>query len=82
MVEPLYRSEEIAQPPLEEKTMSRQNAVSLPLVEQIVGRWLEGLAQHNAFDAETLARLRALAESGGLANYQRVVSALGAEQGK
>ncbi len=57
--------------------MYQQDVGDLPLVEQIIAQVLERLAEHSAFDAETLARLRELAKSGGLVKYEKVVSALG-----
>ncbi len=52
------------------------------LVDIIVAQVFEALAQHNAFDAKTIARLHNLAKSGGLAKYEQVVSALSTEGGK
>ncbi|MDP2948806.1 MAG: hypothetical protein Q8P22_04645 [Chloroflexota bacterium] len=62
--------------------MSQEDAASPALAEQIVVQAFEALAQHNEFDAETIARLRELAKSSGLTEWERVVSALGAEEGK
>lgn len=62
--------------------MSQEDTASPALAEQIVAQALEVLVQHNQFDAETIARLRELAKSGGLTEWERVVSALGAEEGK
>ena len=59
--------------------MYKQGAGDLLLVEQIVAEVLERLSKHSEFDAKTLARLRELAKSSGLAKYEQVVSALGAD---
>ena len=59
--------------------MYQQDVGDLPLVEQIVAQVLERLAEHSAFDAETLARLRELAKSGGLVKYEQIISALGTD---
>lgn len=62
--------------------MSLQDAGSHPLVDRIIAQALEALAQHIAFDVETIEHLRELAKSGDLAKYEQVVSALGTKGGK
>ena len=47
-----------------------------PFIDQIVEHTLEGLSGHPAFDCETLRRLKQLAESTGLTNFQQIVEAL------
>ena len=59
-----------------ENTVSQQDMGSSPLVEQIVALVLEALTQHDEFDAETIARLQDLAQSGDLPKFERVVLAL------
>ena len=59
--------------------MYEQGAGDLLLVEQIVAEVLERLSKNSEFDAKTLARLRELAKFSGLAKYEQVVSALGAD---
>jgi len=61
---------------------SEPNAEGVSFVGQIVAQALQGLAQHDAFDADALARLRALAKSGNLVKYELVVSVLSTEEEK
>ena len=55
---------------------------SLSLVGQIVAQALQALPQHDAFDADTLARLHELAKSGNLSKYERIISALSTQEEK
>ena len=56
------------------------DAESLSLVGQIVAQVLQALAQHDAFDADTLTRLHELAKSGNLSKYERIISALSTQE--
>lgn len=62
--------------------MPKEDAEVLPLVEQIVAKLFEGLAQNSTFNAETTGRLRDLVKSGDLTKYEQVISALSVEGGK
>ena len=51
-------------------------------VDQIIERTLEVLSENPDFDEETLARLKELAGSSDLTDFQKVVSALSYAEGK
>ena len=50
-------------------------------IEQIIESTLEALSENEAFDEETLGRLRELASSSGLTNFERIVEALVSGEG-
>ena len=50
-------------------------------LEQIIETTLEALSENDAFDEETLGRLRKLANSSGLTNFERIVEALVSREG-
>ena len=52
-----------------------------PFLEQIIESTFEALSENEAFDEETLGRLRELASSSGLANFERIVEALVSGEG-
>ena len=56
----------------------KQNSVFL---EQIIESTLEALSENGAFDKKTLGRLRELASSSGLTNFERIVEALVSGEG-
>ena len=45
-------------------------------LEQIVESTFEALSENETFDEKTLGRLRELASSSGLTNFERIVEAL------
>ena len=51
-------------------------------IEQILEQTLETLSEHPAFDDETVRRLKELAGSSGLTNFQQVIEALSNGEGK
>ena len=61
---------------------SNADAESFSLVGQIVAQALQALAQHDAFDAATLARLHEMAKLGNLSKYERIISALSTQEEK
>ena len=50
-------------------------------LEQIIESTFEALAENETFDEETLGRLRELASSSGLTNFERIVEALVSGEG-
>jgi hypothetical protein len=61
---------------------SNADAENPSLVGQIVAQTLQALAPHDVFDADTLVRLNELAKSGNLSKYERIISALSAQEEK
>ena len=51
-------------------------------VDQIIERTLQVLSANPDFDDETLARLKELAGSSGITDYEKVVAALSTEEGE
>ena len=51
-------------------------------VDQIIERTLQVLSENPDFDEETLARLKELAGTSGLADFEKVVAALSYAEGK
>ena len=51
-------------------------------VDQIIERTLEVLSENPDFDEETLARLKELADSSDLTDFEKVVAALSYAEGK
>ena len=50
-------------------------------LERIIESTFEALSRNEAFDEETLGRLRKLASSSGLTNFERIVEALVSGEG-
>ena len=50
-------------------------------LEQIIESTFKALAENETFDEETLGRLRELASSSGLTNFERIVEALVSGEG-
>ncbi len=51
-------------------------------VEEIIERTLQALSNNGEFDEETLARIRELAGSPDLIDYEKLVDALGGGKGE
>ena len=51
-------------------------------VDQIIERTLQVLSENPDFDDKTLARLKELAGSSGLTDFEKVVAALSTAEGK
>ena len=54
---------------------------SLLFLERIIESTLEALSENETFDEETLGRLRELASSSGLTNFERIVESLVSGEG-
>ena len=51
-------------------------------VDEIIGRTLQALSENEAFDDETLARLKKLAGLPDLVNYEKIVEVLSGGKGE